>query len=173
MKIYKVKEIVHICKIHGELTLENTKLNRLSPKGRIYFRCKECRNEGARKRLKIKYLSIPKKHEKNKLPSFISDENKSHAYTVLHRFKMKPEEYYDLLKKQDNKCAICKNIETMKKRNSDNYKMLAVDHCHESHRKGIIKIRGLLCQRCNQALGSFKDSIEILQSAIKYLEASI
>jgi hypothetical protein len=42
---------------------------------------------------------------------------------------------------------------------------LAVDHCHTTG-----KIRGLLCSKCNPALGAFNDNIEILNSAIKYLK---
>ena len=33
------------------------------------------------------------------------------------------------------------------------------------------KIRGLLCSNCNRGLGHFKDNIDILKSAIKYLES--
>ena len=31
------------------------------------------------------------------------------------------------------------------------------------------RVRGLLCHHCNKALGGFKDSVEILTKAIKYL----
>lgn len=48
-------------------------------------------------------------------------------------------EYDALCKKQDSKCSICNK--TCK---------LVVDHCHST---GIV--RGLLCNHCNSALGSF------------------
>lgn len=32
------------------------------------------------------------------------------------------------------------------------------------------KIRGMLCNLCNQGLGHFKDNIEAIERAIKYLE---
>lgn len=41
-----------------------------------------------------------------------------------------------------------------------------IDHCHETN-----KVRGILCINCNQALGKFKDSVQTLQNAIKYLES--
>jgi hypothetical protein len=40
-----------------------------------------------------------------------------------------------------------------------------IDHDHKNRR-----IRGLLCNKCNQALGGFRDSIELLLSAALYLE---
>lgn len=42
---------------------------------------------------------------------------------------------------------------------------LHVDHCHQTG-----KIRGLLCQKCNMALGLLNDSVEILETAIRYLK---
>jgi hypothetical protein len=41
---------------------------------------------------------------------------------------------------------------------------LSVDHCHATG-----KIRGLLCTKCNQGLGSFENNVEWLQNAIDYL----
>ena len=40
---------------------------------------------------------------------------------------------------------------------------------HIDHPKGERRMRGLLCHHCNVGLGSFRDSIENLQSAIEYL----
>lgn len=62
-------------------------------------------------------------------------------------------DYNEMKISQNNKCLIC-NREVK----------LVVDHCHTSG-----KVRGLLCYRCNSALGSFKDSVNILNNAIKYL----
>ena len=42
---------------------------------------------------------------------------------------------------------------------------LVVDHCHKTG-----KIRGLICDSCNVGLGRFKDNIDNLKNAIKYLE---
>jgi len=40
-----------------------------------------------------------------------------------------------------------------------------IDHCHITGR-----VRGMLCYNCNNGLGKFRDSIEILSVAIKYLQ---
>jgi hypothetical protein len=40
-----------------------------------------------------------------------------------------------------------------------------IDHNHDTG-----KVRGVLCDLCNKGLGQFKDSIEILENAVKYLK---
>lgn len=68
------------------------------------------------------------------------------------------EEYNKMFAEQNGVCAIChKHVES-------DIRALAVDHCHTT---GVI--RGLLCRFCNQAIGHFKDSEELLQNAIIYL----
>jgi Recombination endonuclease VII len=73
------------------------------------------------------------------------------------------EEYEVILKSQQNSCGICNGPNNTTR--SGNIKRFNIDHCHKSG-----KVRGLLCTFCNSLLGYSKDSIEILQSAIRYLE---
>ena len=68
------------------------------------------------------------------------------------------DEYDKLLESQKGHCALCGMSP------KDNRKRLAVDHNHVTG-----KVRGLLCDRCNKGLGNFKDNIEVLKKAIKYL----
>ncbi len=42
---------------------------------------------------------------------------------------------------------------------------LSVDHCHNTG-----TVRGLFRSNCNNGLGRFKDSVELLAKAINYLE---
>lgn len=73
-------------------------------------------------------------------------------------------EYEELLKLQNNVCAICKNTERVWDSRAGELRRLAVDHCHMTY-----KVRGLLCTNCNQGLGKFKDDINLLQKALEYL----
>jgi hypothetical protein len=73
-------------------------------------------------------------------------------------YGMTLDQYESLLQRQGGKCEICKNAASTGKR-------LVVDHCHVTGR-----IRGLLCSRCNLAIGMFKDSIDALAAAIEYLK---
>lgn len=69
------------------------------------------------------------------------------------------EEYNQMFEDQNGCCKIC-GIH-----NSEAKRGLVVDHCHDS-----LKVRGLLCQKCNSALGFSNDDISILRNMIKYLE---
>jgi hypothetical protein len=73
------------------------------------------------------------------------------------------EEYNKMLENQNGLCAICNSPEKVK--TDDKVKLLAVDHCHTSG-----AVRGLLCNACNTGIGKFKEDINILESAIKYLK---
>ncbi len=65
--------------------------------------------------------------------------------------------------KQNNRCAICEELETALDMNG-NTKALAVDHDWDTN-----KVRGLLCQRCNTAIGLLRDSPKLLRNGIQYL----
>ena len=100
----------------------------------------------SQKKANKKYISTPKGKEaqrKSKLKS---------------KYGLSPEEYDNKLVKQNHKCAICGLDET------ENKKKLAVDHDHSTG-----KIRDLLCINCNTGLGMFKENIDNLATAIKYL----
>lgn len=71
--------------------------------------------------------------------------------------------YEKLLKEQNYVCAICKQKNTTTR--NGKIKRYAIDHCHITN-----KVRGLLCGFCNAALGYYKDSIELHESAIIYLK---
>ena len=79
-----------------------------------------------------------------------------HIYKAS-KFKTSPEYMQELLK--ITKCEICGDTAPPHR------KHLAVDHNHITG-----KIRGMLCDPCNLALGKFKDSVIILEKAISYLK---
>ena len=70
--------------------------------------------------------------------------------------------YQEMLLAQNGVCSICFKPETSVV--NGKIKPLAVDHCHDSE-----KIRGLLCARCNQAVGLFGEDVNVLSNAIDYL----
>lgn len=62
----------------------------------------------------------------------------------------------EMMNEQGGKCAICQRVVGMK---------LKVDHDHKN-----LKVRGMLCGRCNVGLGFFQDNIITLTAAIEYLK---
>lgn len=64
--------------------------------------------------------------------------------------------YYSMVKAQEGRCAIC---------GSQPEEALHVDHCHDT-----LAVRGLLCRRCNFAIGFLGDSVQIALSVAAYLE---
>jgi formate dehydrogenase maturation protein FdhE len=107
-------------------------------------------------------------HERNKERQrlYMAEQRKKHPErfkVVERRFHLKKNfwmtllEYQKMFDAQNGVCAICGS--------PPGKKSLAVDHCHST---GLI--RGLLCSMCNRSLGGFRDSQELLASAIRYLE---
>lgn len=84
----------------------------------------------------------------------------------LKQYDLTLEQYEEMLKTQGGVCLLCKKPETLKSvsKNKIITRSLAVDHCHKTGR-----VRGLLCGKCNKALGLFNDSTELLSKAISYL----
>lgn len=81
------------------------------------------------------------------------------------------EQYAALLESQGNVCAICRKPETKIHVKNGKVLRLSVDHDHAVEElTGQVKIRGLLCQRCNIGLGSFEDNEKTILAAIAYLE---
>ena len=64
------------------------------------------------------------------------------------------------------KCGICNlNLRMPLPQRGQPLDVVSIDHDHETG-----QVRGLLCNACNKGLGLFKDSIERLESAKRYLE---
>ena len=66
------------------------------------------------------------------------------------------DDYNRMLAGQHGRCAICER--------KPGKRALCVDHEHKTGR-----LRGLLCSRCNQALGKLNDNHKTLQNAEAYL----
>ena len=69
------------------------------------------------------------------------------------------DDYNRMFAEQDGCCAICGIHQTKDK------STFCVDHCHATG-----KVRGLLCTKCNKALGLFHDNQDLLNKAIHYLQ---
>jgi len=104
-----------------------------------------------REKNKDKYKASQKKWKQKNKRKVLSDKLK-------RIYGISQDQYNDMLQSQGGVCAICSKECEINKR-------LSVDHCHNTG-----EIRGLLCSKCNTALGQMKDSIENLRKAADYLE---
>lgn len=80
-------------------------------------------------------------------------------YAIKRKYGITPDQYDELLGKQNHRCAVCE-------RHEDEFDIpLAVDH---SHKTGII--RGLLCTNCNHRLVARHEDGTLLRKAAEYVE---
>lgn len=130
--------------------------------------CKDCNNKRYRKYYQENsdaisvYTSRWNKKNRQKITESQRQKRKINPdkYRDLEyrrKYNLSLDEYNHLFQSQNGKCKIC----------CTPHKILYVDHCHNTG-----KVRGLLCNSCNKALGLLKDNIMSLKNAILYLEKS-
>ena len=98
--------------------------------------------------VKLRSLSYPAKELKNAY---------NRARSRKYGTGFTQEEFEQKLEEQGGLCAICGA-------GKPSSKSLHADHCHETKTK-----RGVLCQKCNMAIGLFSDNTELMERAIMYL----
>ena len=101
----------------------------------------------------------PERHRENQRrrrqrPEVKAREREGH---LRRKFGITSETYDAMLAAQGGRCAICRRKPTAGI-------SLHVDHEHRTKR-----VRGLLCFKCNNALGDFKDDQMLLLNAVDYL----
>jgi len=137
------------CKVEKPLDAY-TILKRGARKGHPVGACKQCR-------------TVLHKTRKRKDPTIY--ERIEWPAKLKSLYGITREQYDALLAEQKGCCAICGSAASY----SRNYKFtglakFSVDHCHTTG-----KVRGLLCTKCNRALGLLNDSIETVLRMAKYL----
>ena len=85
---------------------------------------------------------------------------KEMARYIKRLYGMTLEDYNKILLFQGGVCKICGLTDESGRR-------LNVDHCHKT---GVV--RGLLCRKCNTAIGLFRDDPTIIRMAAQYLESA-
>lgn len=139
-----------------------------------YFTGKRCRRSGhvaprttsngkcvaCAKDDSLKFIRADPERNRNRVKQWQKANSQRHAAKTTASFRRKrynlsAEDLNQMLKKQKNACAICKEPFS---------KTPHVDHCHTNE-----VVRGLLCGLCNLGLGLFRDNVQSLKSAIRYL----
>lgn len=95
-----------------------------------------------------------KLYERERYKRLPYDKERHQKNRLKYLYGLTVNEYQLLLDTQNGKCKICKVVP----------KKLFVDHDHSTG-----KVRGLLCNNCNLALGLLKEDSEVLANMIKYI----
>lgn len=139
----KTTHICTVCKV--EKSLLEFSIRKTHRPGKPVSQCTSCK------------VAYNKAYKAKNLQKVLAIERKSKLKIT---YGMTPDQYDDLLLRQNGKCAICEV-----KKPGGRTKMFFVDHCHETG-----SVRGLLCMRCNTGLGLFLDNSKFLLNAISYLK---
>ena len=159
-KDYKLKNKEALEKYFREYKLNNKEKIR---EGNKLYRLK---NKEQIKKMKRKWYDENKPHCRQKTILWkLKNPEKNYLYGKKSELKIKYgitlEQYYDMIKNQNNKCFICsiefdKNIKWLKPH---------IDHDHQTN-----KVRSLLCLHCNTTIGYAKENINTLSNMINYLK---
>ncbi len=151
---YKKEGILKFCPSHGELKLQHVGFH----KNNIV--CSFCQTEKNRTYSKLNSSIIKIRKREDYRNNVVEKRKKS----ILSNKNYTIEQYDKLIKKQKGKCEICKKPEVKINKASGEMKPLCLDHNHKTG-----KVRGLLCSKCNYALGFYSDSPSLLEKAAEYL----
>ncbi len=136
--------------------------------------CRECNVKGTRQYYKDNRGHILRKRKKGYAAIKVQKakyrkENKEKCKqsarntNYYRKFGIRIKDYDEMYERQSGVCAICGKKEDAIYRGVA--KNLAIDHDHVT---GVV--RGLLCAKCNTALGNVNDDIGILVNMIEYLK---
>lgn len=118
----------------------------------LQYECKPCRKD-----MKARYLAGKTQAEKDRTA----------AQRLYQMYGLSVEQFLSMWDDCGGHCQIC-GIEMHSRfvdgEKDDRSTRCNVDHCHDSG-----EVRGLLCTRCNTALGKMDDDTDRLQKAIDYL----
>jgi hypothetical protein len=90
------------------------------------------------------------------------DRNRQRSWHLSRKYGITLERFEEMLEEQGGACAICRTDDP------GGSGTWHVDHDHETGR-----VRGLLCVRCNVAIGLLHDDLNLLRQAISYIEGDL
>lgn len=96
--------------------------------------------------------------EKARRENYAANPQKVRDSVLRSNYGITRDEWKTLYGKQEGLCAICCEV-------LDRGRKTHVDHCHQTE-----KVRGLLCGKCNVAVGMLKDDPELMRASARYVE---
>lgn len=142
------------CRIHGLLSTKDIKKPNVCRLCSIKWQDNFRKNNPDKIKQYQQTLSIKRKRNRRIM----------YRHLLKRKYNLTLADYDRMFEEQKGLCEICNFSETVLDKHGK-LRYLAVDHCHKTG-----KTRGLLCSRCNMSLGGYRDSIEIHESAARYLK---
>jgi len=119
--------------------------------------CRDCRNSARREYGRNNKKELNKQRREWYVGNRDYELGKAKHYN-LRKYGITLSNYDEMLNKQHGVCRICGEIPSGRF-------SLSVDHNHETG-----KVRGLLCGKCNFAIGLMRDNPDLLRKSAQYLE---
>lgn len=133
-------------------------------KVRASNRASYVKHKAKRQRYARVYYDEHKDHELARAKTWRETNKQDIKFRDLERtYGLTRKQYEDMMRRQDGGCAICQSKFFFDKPRNPRYP--CVDHDHSTK-----KVRGLLCNMCNQGLGYFRDNPKALIRAVEYLK---
>jgi hypothetical protein len=124
---------------------------------RAYDKERCAKNREARRIASKKWNDEHPDYKKNRAIVYPSERRANHLRLI---YGLSLSSFDELVAGQGGGCAVCGTVEW-------GYKGPVVDHDHTTG-----KVRGVLCSRCNMALGLIDDKPETAQALVGYLQKS-
>jgi hypothetical protein len=102
------------------------------------------------------HAAICKQCKKKKYPTTAEQKQRAYERNIKRNYGITVDDYNAMYESQGGLCLGCKR--------GNNGSRFHIDHCHTTG-----EVRGLLCSKCNAALGLLEDNIETLSNLIVYL----
>lgn len=109
----------------------------------------------------VNKLCYPADHAEKRKAYYDANKERFAERGRTYRYGMTSEQYRELDRRQEGRCAICKTP----------FAGIGKKHRHVDHDHATGQVRGLLCGSCNQGIGYFKENVEALRAAIAYLQS--
>ncbi len=100
------------------------------------------------------YYNNQERAKERIMENYLENKEEINMKIQLKKYNLTEQQLIAMKKESNNKCKIC----------DLDMKKICIDHDHSTGR-----VRGLICNKCNSALGFFNDDINILYKAYKYL----
>ena len=150
------------CRNGHEFTDDNIYINSVTKQRG----CLECRTRYSKKLYKDRAEQVKEQMRQERK----DNPDKFRTRELWRCHKLTPERYDEMLAEQGGVCKGCGRTPE-----KERYRRLSVDHdhaCCPQKRNTCGKcVRGLLCGDCNKAIGSLKDSPELLRRLADYIES--